>query len=99
MASSEPGAAPVYKPGVAALYTQLGIPCVALVHNSGLFWADWFLRRPGTIVVEYLEAIPPGLPKRKFMSVLESRMEEAITRLLREPPVQINLSRVKASEP
>jgi 1-acyl-sn-glycerol-3-phosphate acyltransferase len=57
------------------------------------------LRRPGTIVVEYLEAIPPGLPKREFMSVLESRMEEAITRLLREPPVQINLSRVKASEP
>jgi 1-acyl-sn-glycerol-3-phosphate acyltransferase len=95
----KPGEAPDYKPGVAALYAQLGIPCVPLVHNSGLFWAGWFLRRPGTIMVEHLEAIPPGLPKREFMSVLESRMEEATARLLRETPVQINLSSVKASEP
>ncbi|SRR6266446_3464781 len=95
----KPGAAPDYKPGVAALYAQLGIPCVPLVHNSGLFWADWFLRRPGTIVVEYLEAIPPGLPRREFMSVLEARMEEATTRLLREKPAQVDLSSVKAQEP
>ena len=95
----KPGAAPDYKPGVAALYAQLGIPCVPLVHNSGLFWADWFLRRPGTIVVEYLEAIPPGLPRREFMSVLEARMEEATKRLLREKPAQVDLSSVKAQEP
>ena len=94
----KPGAAPDYKPGVAALYAQLGIPCVPLVHNSGLFWADWFLRRPGTIVVEYLEAIPPGLPRREFMSVLEARMEEATTRLLRETPVQVDASSVKAEQ-
>jgi len=94
----KPGAAPDYKPGVAALYAQLGIPCVPLVHNSGLFWADWFLRRPGTIVVEYLEAIPPGLPRREFMSVLEARMEEATTRLLREKPAQVDLSSVKAEQ-
>jgi len=78
----KPGAAPDYKPGVAALYAQLGIPCTPMAHNSGVFWAGWFLRRPGTIVVEYLEPIPPGLPRREFMSVLEARLEQATERLV-----------------
>src|SRR6185503_462185 len=46
------GDAPDYKPGVAGLYAQLGIPCTPLAHNSGRFWTGWFLRKPGTIVVE-----------------------------------------------
>jgi 1-acyl-sn-glycerol-3-phosphate acyltransferase len=77
-----------YKPGVAALYTQLGVPCVPVAHNSGLFWTGLFLRRPGTIILEYLPAIPPGLSRREFMTILEVRTEEATKRLLAEGRAQ-----------
>jgi 1-acyl-sn-glycerol-3-phosphate acyltransferase len=78
----EPGAPPDYKPGVAALYTLLGVPCVPMAHNSGLYWRGWLLRKPGTIVVEFLDPIPPGLPRREFMAVLETSLEQATNVLL-----------------
>jgi 1-acyl-sn-glycerol-3-phosphate acyltransferase len=79
-----PGDKPDYKPGVAGLYLQLDVPCVPVAHNSGLFWTGWFLRRPGTIVLEYLEPIPPGLKRRDFVALLEQRIEDATDRLLQE---------------
>jgi len=75
------GDAPDYKPGVAALYAGLGIPCIPVALNSALFWQG-FLRRPGKVVLEFLEPIPPGLPRREFMALLESRIEEATRRLV-----------------
>lgn len=78
-----PGAAPDYKPGVAALYGQLGVPCVPAALNSGLFWSG-FTKRPGTIVLEFLEPIPPGLRSRDFMKVLEERIEAASSALVLE---------------
>jgi 1-acyl-sn-glycerol-3-phosphate acyltransferase len=81
----KPGAPPDYKPGVAGLYSLLAIACIPLAHNSGLYWSGWFLRKPGTVVVEFLEPIAPGLPRREFMSQLETRIESATNRLLREP--------------
>jgi 1-acyl-sn-glycerol-3-phosphate acyltransferase len=80
----KPGAAPDYKPGVAGLYAQLGVPCVPAAHNSGLFWTGIFLRNPGIIILELLEPIPAGLRRREFMRELESRIEGAVTRLLAE---------------
>jgi 1-acyl-sn-glycerol-3-phosphate acyltransferase len=82
----KPGAPPNYKPGAAALYSLLGLPCIPMAHNSGLFWSGWFLRKPGTIIVEFLDPIPPGLTRREFMSELQTRIESATNRLLREPP-------------
>jgi len=77
-----PGAAPDYKPGVAALY-GLGVPCVPVATNSGVHWpAHGFLRYPGTIVVEYLEPIQPGLKRPAFMRELEHRIETASNALL-----------------
>jgi 1-acyl-sn-glycerol-3-phosphate acyltransferase len=53
--------------------------------NSGLYWpAHGFVRRPGTIVVEFLPAIGPGLSKDAFMTELETRIESASTALLGE---------------
>ncbi len=68
------GAAPDYKPGVAGLYGQLGVPCVPAALNSGLFWTGpvGFLKKKGTIVLEFLEPIPPGLPRREFMPRLKT---------------------------
>jgi 1-acyl-sn-glycerol-3-phosphate acyltransferase len=58
--------------GVAVLYRQLGLPCVPVVLNSGDHWVyrSW-LRRPGTIRVEFRPAIPAALPTRDFMARLE----------------------------
>ena len=80
-----PGAPPDYKPGYVALYEALEIPCVPLALNSGLFWPRrQFIRHPGTIVVEFLDPIPPGLPRKEFRAVLEARLEEASQRLVAE---------------
>ena len=77
-----PGAAPDYKPGVAALY-GLGVACVPVATNSGVHWpAHGFLRQPGTIVVEFLEPIAPGMKRPAFMRELESRIEAASNALL-----------------
>ena len=86
-----PGAPPDYKTGVVLLYEALGIPCVPVALNSGLFWPRRsLLRRPGTIVVEFLDPIPPGLPKSEFLLRLIESIETASNRLLAE---------VKAKEP
>jgi 1-acyl-sn-glycerol-3-phosphate acyltransferase len=81
-----PGAAPDYKPGVAALYTQLGVPCIPVALNSGLFWTGpmGFIKKPGRVVVQFLEPIPPGLKSRAFLEMLETRIETATTALVAE---------------
>jgi 1-acyl-sn-glycerol-3-phosphate acyltransferase len=80
-----PGAPPAYQPGIALLYGELGMPCVPVALNSGVFWPRRSIRRrPGTIVVEFLEPIPPGLPRREFMSLLEERIETGTARLVGE---------------
>lgn len=79
------GAPPDYKPGVAALYTTLHIPCVPMALNSGLFWMrKGPIRKPGKILIEFLPAIQPGLKRRDFMAELERRIETATARLLAE---------------
>jgi 1-acyl-sn-glycerol-3-phosphate acyltransferase len=80
-----PGAEPAYKFGVAHLYGTLGVPCVPVALNSGLFWPRRsFLRRPGTIVVEFLDPIPPGLPRDEFFARLKRDLEAATDRLVAE---------------
>ncbi len=80
-----PGAAPDYKPGVAALYRELELPCTPVATNSGLSWpAHGLVRYPGAIVFEYLPAIPPGLKRAEFMRTLESAIETASARLAAE---------------
>lgn len=79
----EPGEAESYKPGVVGLYTSMKVPCVPVALNSGLYWpAHGLGRKPGTIIVEFLEPIEPGLPKAEFIATLEERIETASTALL-----------------
>jgi 1-acyl-sn-glycerol-3-phosphate acyltransferase len=80
-----PGAEPNYRSGIAYLYDKAGVPCVPLALNSGLFWPRRsLLRYPGTVVVEALEPIAPGLDRRVFLGQLQDRLEEASTRLFKE---------------
>lgn len=78
-------APPQYKNGVGLIYAGCNAPCIPVALNSGLFWPRrQFLRRPGTIVVEYLPPIPPGLDRRRFMAELETAIETATDRLVAE---------------
>jgi 1-acyl-sn-glycerol-3-phosphate acyltransferase len=81
-----PGAAPDYKPGVAALYGQLDAPCVPAALNSALYWTgpSGFIKKPGKVLVRFLPAIPPGMKRREFMAVLENRIETATAQLVAE---------------
>jgi len=80
-----PGAPPDYKPGYVALYEELGVPCVPLALNSGLYWPRRSLMRyPGTIVVEFLDVIPPGLARMEFRRRIETAIEAASERLIKE---------------
>ncbi len=77
-----PGAAPDYKPGVLLLYEDLKVPVCPVALNSGVCWPRHsFLRFPGTITVEFLDTLPPGLPRREFMERLEAAIEPASARL------------------
>jgi len=80
-----PGEEGDYKPGVAALYRELGVPVHPVATNSGAHWPPHgFVRRPGVIVFEYLEPIPPGLKRADFMRLLKARIETASVKLLAE---------------
>ena len=73
-----------YQPGVAALYGELDVPVVPVALNSGLFWSRRaFRKHPGTITVEFLPPIAPGLAKRAFLAELETAIETATNRLER----------------
>lgn len=81
------GAEPAYKLGIAHLYTNLGVPCLPVALNSGIYWPRRsFLRHPGIIVVEFLEPIAPGMARERFFEELQARIESASDRLLAEAP-------------
>lgn len=80
------GAPPDYKPGVAAIYRDLGAPCVPVALNSGVCWpAHGILRKPGLVTLDILDVIPPGLSREDFMSTLQTRIETASAALLERP--------------
>ena len=79
------GAEPRYKYGVSYLYAAEGVPCLPVALNSGVFWPRRsILRRPGTVVVEILDPIPPGLDKEDFIRRLQDEIETATARLVAE---------------
>jgi 1-acyl-sn-glycerol-3-phosphate acyltransferase len=79
------GAEPRYKYGVAHLYAAEGVPCVPIALNSGLFWPRRSIRRlPGTVIVEILDPILPGLGKDEFFKRLQGEVEAATARLIEE---------------
>lgn len=77
------GAPPDYKTGVGQIYAKCGVPCVPVALNSGLFWPRrTFLRYPGTLVVEFLDPLPPGLSRKEFIVRVSSAIEAATDRLV-----------------
>lgn len=81
----EVDAPPDYKPGIAAMYKDLGIPVTPVACNTGLIWKPkGIIRRAGHVTFKVLPAIPPGLPREEFMRELEERIESESQAML--PP-------------
>jgi 1-acyl-sn-glycerol-3-phosphate acyltransferase len=80
------GAEPRYKYGVAHLYAAAGVPCLPVALNSGVFWPRRrsLMLKPGTVVVEILDPIMPGLDKDVFFRRLQDAIEPASARLIAE---------------
>ena len=80
-----PGDPPDYKPGVIKLYEGLDLPCVPVALNSGVFWPRGDKRRfNGTIIIEFLPPIPPGVERKQFRHQLEHSIEEKCAELVSE---------------
>jgi 1-acyl-sn-glycerol-3-phosphate acyltransferase len=77
------GATPNYKTGIAQIYVDCGVNCLPVALNSGLFWPRrTFMRYPGTLVVEFLDPLPPGLSRREFIARVSTVIEEATNHLV-----------------
>lgn len=82
---TEPGKKIPYHPGIAAIYSQGHAPVVPVALNSGIHWGkNAFFKKPGTIVLEFLPPIFPGLKREEFMQRLEETIETATENLLHE---------------
>jgi len=76
-------APPQYKTGIAQIYVDCGVNCLPVALNSGLFWPRrTFMRYPGTLVVEFLDPLPPGLSRREFIARVSTVIEDASQRLV-----------------
>ena len=78
-------APPEYRNGISMIYGMLDVACVPLAHNAGLFWPNGYTpSRTGTIIVEFLPAIPAGMPRDAFQQMIEQQLETASSRLVAE---------------
>lgn len=74
-----------YKPGVAAIYGLLGVPCIPLALNTGVHWpAHGLLKSSGKVIFEFLPPIAPGLKRQEFMERLETAIESKTKELIDE---------------
>lgn len=79
------GAPAKYKYGITHLYNTMNTPVLPVALNSGLFWArETFMRYPGTILVEFMPPIKPGLKKEIFAKKLEKIIETKTLEQMKE---------------
>jgi 1-acyl-sn-glycerol-3-phosphate acyltransferase len=74
-----------YRAGVWHMYKDFDMPVVPVATNLGLFWPQQdFKKNPGTAVIEFLEPIPTGLPKKQFLERLQDAIEGRTAELVAE---------------
>jgi len=87
---SDPGGEADYKPGVAALYRDLEVPCHLLATNSGVYWPGHGIDRlPGVVVYEFLPPLPAGMKRPELMREMKARIEDASNALIAASPQSV----------
>jgi 1-acyl-sn-glycerol-3-phosphate acyltransferase len=96
-----PLAPPDYRYGVTRLYRDLGVACMPVALNSGLYWPRRaFTHRQGMIVLQCLPPIPPGRDPEGFAEELKMVLEPATGRLVTEAlAARPGLRQVLADDP
>jgi 1-acyl-sn-glycerol-3-phosphate acyltransferase len=85
---SAPGQRVPYQPGVVAIAQASPAPVFPVATDSGRVWGRRaFHKRPGTIRISVLPALPPGLSRAALLVRLEETIETETARLLAEEPV------------
>jgi 1-acyl-sn-glycerol-3-phosphate acyltransferase len=80
-----PGDKP-YKRGIAELYELTRLPVIPMALNSGLYWPrNAFIKRGGTVTIEFLPALPAGLSRQELMERLQQTLEDHSNRLVQNP--------------
>ncbi len=85
-----------YKSGVWHMAEAMGVPVVPVATNIGVFWQQQERpRATGTAIIEFLDPIPPGLPKEEFLArlteVVEARTAELVAEATGEPVTRATL--------
>ena len=79
------GAEPDYHTGIAMIYGGLGVECVPVALNTGLFWGrGGFAKRSGCATISFLDPIAPGMDRKAFMAELQTRIETNTAALVTE---------------
>ena len=74
-----------YKYGVTHLYKEISPKVLPVALNSGMHWPrNSFFLKQGTIVMEFLEVIEPGLHRNEFAAQLENTIEKKTAELIEE---------------
>lgn len=80
------GAKARYRKGAGHMYQAMGVEAVLVASSLGVIWPrrEWRKHAHQTAAIEVLPPIPPGLDLDTFMAEVESRIETATMRLIRE---------------
>ena len=71
-----------FQSGVYGLYGTLKLPVVPVALNAATLWPHKsFLRYPGTIYMEFLPPIEPGMGKQEFMDTLAHQIDDTSAKL------------------
>ncbi|MCP4392931.1 MAG: 1-acyl-sn-glycerol-3-phosphate acyltransferase [Alphaproteobacteria bacterium] len=71
-----------YQPGIAMIYAKSNAPVIPVALNSGMFWErNAFAKKKGTVIIEFLPPIAPGLSKKEFLKTLKDTIETASNKL------------------
>lgn len=66
-----------YQAGIAAMYLSAKATVVPAALNSGVYWKkNNMIKKAGTITLEFLDPIEPGLKKAEFLEKLEEVVEK-----------------------
>ena len=79
----KPGESPKYKTGIAGIYKKVETEIIPVALNSGLCWPKHtFIKRPGHIIIKFLNLIPAKLKKKDLLNKIESTIEKETNKII-----------------